>query len=130
MNEELPEPLNRVSSTAAPRELRQRTLAAVSRELTIRRKPRWERLLERAAVVLVVIGVGLNVWQASQPDAIAVVREQHASPAVARQSKLHDRELEQSLKGRMAIRPTSRDSEPFGAAYQRLLAEVSKQPAG
>lgn len=130
MHEELPEPLNRVSPPAAPRELRQRTLAAVDRELSVRRKPRWERVLERAAVVLVVVGVGLNVWQASQPDAMAVIREQHVSPTVARRSKMLDRELEQSLQGRMAIRSTSRDREAFGAAYRRLLAEVSKQPAG
>lgn len=131
MNKELPEPLNRISLPVAPRELRQRTLAAVNRELAVRRKPRWERVLERAAVVLVVVGVGLNVWQASQPDAMAVIREQQARPAFARTQDLLDRDLEQSLKSRMTIRPTApRDTEGFSAAYRRLLAEVSKQPAG
>jgi len=131
MNDELPEPLSRIQPLAAPRELRQRTLSAVNRELAVHRKPRWERVLELSAAALVFIGIGLNVWQASQPDVIAVIREQQARPAFARKKDLFDRELEQSLKSRMAIRPTApRDTEGFSAAYRRLLAEVSNQPAG
>lgn len=131
MNDELPEPLNRISRPSAPGALRQRTLAAITHELTVRRKPRWERVLELSAAALIVIGIGLNVWQASQPDVIAVIREQQARPAFARKKDLFDRELEQSLKSRMAIRPTApRDPEGFSAAYRRLLAEVSNQPAG
>jgi hypothetical protein len=130
MQDDLPEIFEQLKPPAAPPSLRPRVLATVNSELAKRRKPRWERVLERAAVMLVAVGVGLNVWQVSQPDVIAVIREQHASPAVARRSRMFDRELEQSLEGRMAIRSTSRDSEATGAAYRRLLAEVAQQPAG
>lgn len=131
MHDELPEPLNRISLSVAPCGLRERTLSAVNSELAVRRKPRWERVLELSTAALVVIGIGLNVWQASQPDVIAVIREQQARPAFARKQDQFDRDLDQSLKSRMAIRPTApRDTEGFSAAYRRLLAEVSKQPAG
>lgn len=130
MNDDLPEIFDQLKPPAAPPELRSRVLATVNGELANRRKPRWERVLERAAVVLIVVGVGMNVWQVSQPNVITVVREQQAPSSVARRSEMLDRELEQSLKGRKAIRPTSRDPELLNAAYRRLLAEVSKQPAG
>lgn len=60
MNDELPEPLNRVPSPTVPRGLRERTLAAVNRELAVRRKPRWERVLELSVAAVFVVGLGLN----------------------------------------------------------------------
>jgi hypothetical protein len=130
MHDDLPEIFEQLKPPVAPPRLRPRVLSAVNSELAKRRKPRWERVLERAAVVLFVVGVGMNVWQFSQPDVITVIHQQQAPPTFARRSGLLDHELEQSLKGRKSMLPGSRDPEASSAEYHRLLAEVSKQPAG
>ncbi len=67
-----------VQRTAAPTALRAAVLADVEREL---RAARWDRRLGRAAVGLLVIGLGLNFsagWQLS-----GAVEEQHENVARA-----------------------------------------------
>jgi hypothetical protein len=60
---ELEQQLSQVNPAGAPAQLRAAVLSDVSGEL---RAARWDRRLARAAVVLLVVGVGLNaalVWQ-------------------------------------------------------------------
>jgi hypothetical protein len=63
MTDELPEIFDRLKPQPAPPELRPRVLAAVERELTRRKKPRWERAFELGVAASLLVGVGLNVWQ-------------------------------------------------------------------
>jgi hypothetical protein len=63
MNEDLPDFLQVPSASPAPPELRVRVLSAVERELTRRRKPRWERVLEWSVAASLALGIGLNVWR-------------------------------------------------------------------
>jgi hypothetical protein len=55
--EQIERQLAALQPSGAPRELRTAVLARVDREL---RAGRWDRRLARAAVVLLVVGVGLN----------------------------------------------------------------------
>ena len=63
MTDELPGIFDRLKQPSAPPELRPRVLSAVERELTRRRKPRWERALELGVAASLVIGVGWNALQ-------------------------------------------------------------------
>ena len=93
-----PDELARLSPRMAPAELRPRVLAAVSAALSAaanttaspkRRTPRWERALELATAASLVIGIGMNLWQA-RPDATwreqAVRRALEAKAITAKQS--------------------------------------------
>jgi len=60
---ELEQQLAHVRAAGAPAQLRSAVLSDVSNEL---RAARWDRRLARAAVILLIVGVGLNaalVWQ-------------------------------------------------------------------
>jgi hypothetical protein len=64
--EELERQLSATSPPGAPPELRRVVLADIAREL---RAVRWDRRLARAAVVLLLVGVGLNAalaWRGAQ----------------------------------------------------------------
>jgi hypothetical protein len=63
MSEDLPDFLQVPPASPAPPELRARVLTAVERELTRRRKPRWERAIEWGVAASLVLGVGLSVWR-------------------------------------------------------------------
>jgi|GEM_PF-2456439 len=118
MHDELPEPLNRVSRPSAIRELRQRTLSAVNHQLAVRRKPRWERVLELSVAATFVLGVGLNAGLIRSSLGL-VVSEGHPygdarqDPLVA-QDDTSERQLPESLE----------------ASYARYLAQLSAKPAG
>ncbi len=118
MHDELPEPLNRVSLPSAPRELRQRTLAAVNRELAVRRKPRWERVLELSVAATFVLGVGLNT-NLIQGGLGLILPEGQPYGDVSRDPLVvhedtRDRELPEYLE----------------TSYARYLAQLSAKPAG
>ena len=63
MTDELPEIFEHVKPPPAPPELRPRVMAAIERELTRRKKPRWERALELSVAACLAVGVGWNVLQ-------------------------------------------------------------------
>lgn len=63
MSDDLPPRFERLTPRAAPNALRARVLRAVDRELTIRRKPRWERTMEIAVAAALLIGLGLNLFE-------------------------------------------------------------------
>jgi hypothetical protein len=69
MNDELPEVFRDVAPRGAPAELRAKTLAAVGRELSRRRKPRWERIVELSVAASLALGIGLNVWLVRSDEA-------------------------------------------------------------
>ncbi len=118
MHEELPESLNRLSPRAAPPELRQRTLASVNRALAVRRKPRWERVLELSVAATFVLGVGLNANLIRSGLGLIVSEgkpygDVRHDPLVA-----HDDTPERELP------------EYLEASYARYLAQLSAKPAG
>jgi hypothetical protein len=95
--DEWPDELARLSPQKAPADLRPRVLTAVSEALSAatnttdapkRRKPRWERTLELATAASLLIGIGMNLWQA-RPDATwreqAVRRALEAKAITAKQ---------------------------------------------
>lgn len=118
MNDELPEPLNRISPPAAPRELRQRTLAAVNRELAIRRKPHWERVLELSVAATFVLGVGLNSSLIRSGFGLIVPEGKPYGDVSHDPRVAHDDTPERELP------------EYLEASYARYLAQLSAKTAG
>jgi hypothetical protein len=128
MTDDLPEIFDRLDTPQPPAELRARVLAAVDRELTRRRKPRWERALELGVAASFVLGVGLNVWQVSAEPlgptpSLAVANEE---PASLIEQLAAD---EQVVDGRGTM-TRRRVPGPFDAQYAELLQELLDTKAG
>lgn len=68
MTDELPEIFDHLQPPPAPPQLRPLVFAAVERELTRRKKPRWERAFELSVAACLAVGVGWNVlqWRADE----------------------------------------------------------------
>ena len=117
MNDDLPEIFDQIPPRPVSPALRARTLATVETELAKRRKPRWERVLERSVAALVIIGVGLNAWQFSSPRA-AWQAPKPSGPDVRWDEQ------------RAAAPQIQRLPGPFDAGYAQMLIELSEKPAG
>lgn len=130
-----PDELARVSPQKAPADLRPRMLAAVSEALSaaanttaapMPRKPRWERALELATAASLVIGIGMNVWQA-RPD--ATWREQavrRATEAEAITAKPSDGSAARAIAHADAAKDDARTS---WERYHELLRELAATTA-
>jgi len=95
----------------APSELRLVVLGNVDREL---RASRWDRRLARAAVLLLVVGVGMNV-------SLALIGSQSNEPQVVRVASDHS---EQSLVETAIVIAEATDAET-GRRFARQLAALS-----
>jgi hypothetical protein len=130
MMDELADELERRPRPAAPAELRERVLSAVSRELVNhkRRVPRWERAAEIAVAASLVLGVGMNVWQwrAQSPrfDRNAVSRMVNSN-RLASIGRLDDREVDEAIRRHYTAltRSRQRSSSMLAQRYQELLNE-------
>lgn len=130
MTDELSHELDRLPRPAAPEELRERVLSAVSRELANRKRrvPRWERAAEIAVAASLVLGVGMNVWQwrAQSPrfDPNAVSRMVNSN-RLASIDRLDDREVDEAIRRQYAAltRSRQRSSSMLAQRYPELLNE-------
>jgi hypothetical protein len=130
-----PDELARVSPQKAPADLRPRVLAAVSEALSaaanttaapMPRKPPWERALELATAASLVIGIGMNVWQA-RPDATR--REQavrRATEAEAITAKPSDGSATRAIAHAGAAKADARTS---WERYHQLLRDLAATTA-
>ena len=126
MNDELPEIFEQIPPRPAPPGLRERTLAAVERELKRPRKPRWECVLELSVAASFLLGIGLNA-------------ELFVSGARGITTVLANRAIDDQRDMLMADerQEPGRDAElaypragSFEEDYARLLARLSESPAG
>ncbi len=72
LNDEMEQVLSQMIPRGAPGQLREAVMDDVSRELSAKRRPRWDRRCTLVAVGLLLFAVGLNAW---------VVRFQHLRTA-------------------------------------------------
>ncbi len=130
MNDDLPEIFDQIPPRPASPALRARTLGAVETELTKRRKPRWERVLERSVAALLVIGVGLNVGNYYfSNDVLASLADE--SPAVVRSREPGDLQIAEAMSKRMALlRQPNQRSADWHVDIEKLIAELEARPAG
>jgi len=128
MTDELTDELERLPRPAAPAELRERVLSAVSRELAHRKRrvPRWERAAEIAVAASLVLGVGMNVWQwrAQSPhfdrDAATQIA---ADDPLDKRGPLADRQAEEVIRRQFAsLKRTDRASSlTLARQYHEIL---------
>jgi hypothetical protein len=134
MNEELPEFFDDLRPRTAPVRLRREVLAAVDRELSRRRKPRWERALELAVAACFLVGVGLTAWQWKSEGPWQRLGTPPASSGgdrYADRPAFGDDRLAEFVNKRLAARPPRRDPlTSFAEGYEKLLQEVTEPPAG
>lgn len=121
MNEDLPEFFDQIPPQPAPPALRTRVLAAVEGELSNRRKPRWERVLELSVAASFVLGVGLNAWEFAHGPLGSSIYEVESSDL---------RERLATMKADSVSTPEQTLPESFEAQYARYLARLTGRPLG
>lgn len=134
MNDELPEIFDEQRPRPAPPALRTRVLAAVERELTRHKKPRWERALEWGVAACLLVGIGWNAWQweSQTPwQRVAAPASAAGSTRYADRPAFGDERLADFVNKRLAGGRGRHDrAAAFGQAYEKLLQQAAQPSAG